>query len=77
MSLIGLPLTNNGAVANDIVRCEGNADLGPIGITGIIQVHQYDGMTMDEMRRYALYYVSNHSLALDVEILAKTLGRHG
>jgi lipopolysaccharide/colanic/teichoic acid biosynthesis glycosyltransferase len=75
MSLIGLPSDRDGDLAADLVRQEGNADLGPLGLTGLIQVNERPDSTMEERGRYALYYATNHSFALDVEILAKSFMR--
>ncbi len=73
-SLIGLPDDNNGALAATLSRRCGGADLGPIGLTGLIQANRHDGMSEEEMERYALFYARNHSMALDLEILMKAIG---
>ncbi|MGA9117920.1 MAG: glycosyltransferase [Bacteroidota bacterium] len=73
-SLVGLPFSADGAVAAALSRRCGGADLGPIGLTGLIQVNSHPGMTEEEMERYALFYAKNHSFGLDVEILMKAIG---
>ena len=73
-SLIGLPDDKDGALAASLSRRCGGADLGPIGLTGLIQSNRHDGMSEEEMERYALFYARNHSMALDLEILMKAIG---
>ncbi len=48
-------------------------ELGPEGLTGLIQINRRDDLTAEETERYALYYAKNQSLILDLEILLKTL----
>ncbi len=73
-SLIGLPADDEGRLASKLSQRCGGADLGPIGLTGLIQVNRHGGMTEEEMERYALFYAKNHSMALDIEILMKAIG---
>lgn len=73
-SLIGLPSDDHGHLASSLSQRCGGADLGPIGLTGLIQVNRHQGMTEEEMERYALFYAKNHSIALDAEILMKAMG---
>ncbi len=73
-SLIGLPADDDGRLAATLSRRCGGANLGPIGLTGLIQVNRHEGMTDEEMERYALFYAKNHSMALDVEIAMKAIG---
>jgi GT2 family glycosyltransferase len=73
-SIVGLPSTGNGEVALALSRRCGEADLGPIGLTGLIQVNAHPGMTEEEMERYALFYAKNHSFGMDVEIIMKSIG---
>lgn len=47
--------------------------LGKKGLTGLIQLNYYDGITDDEMDNYNIFYAKNQSLILDVEIILKTL----
>lgn len=47
--------------------------LGKKGLTGLIQLNYYDGISEDEMDNYNIFYAKNQSLILDVEILLKTL----
>ncbi|MBS4043470.1 MAG: sugar transferase [Chitinophagaceae bacterium] len=46
------------------------------GITGWAQVHKPMATPAENLEKleYDLYYINNHSLKLDVEILAKTIG---
>ena len=72
-SLVGLPGDGDGGFARDLSHRCGGADLGPIGLTGLIQINNRPGLTDEEVDRYALYYAKNQSLWLDVEIIAKSL----
>ena len=47
--------------------------LGKKGLTGLIQLNYYDGITDAEMDNYNIFYAKNQSLVLDVEIILKTL----
>ncbi|MBC8484781.1 MAG: glycosyltransferase [Bacteroidetes bacterium] len=47
--------------------------LGKKGLTGLIQLNYYDGISEDEMDNYNIFYAKNQSLIFDVEILLKTL----
>jgi lipopolysaccharide/colanic/teichoic acid biosynthesis glycosyltransferase len=47
--------------------------LGKKGLTGLIQLNHYDGITEDEMDNYNIFYARNQSLIFDAEILLKTL----
>lgn len=46
--------------------------LGKRGLTGLIQINYYDGMSDTEMSNYNVFYAKNQTLMLDVEILLKT-----
>lgn len=46
--------------------------IGKKGLTGIIQLNYYPGMSEEEMENFNLFYAKNQSLLLDVEILLKT-----
>lgn len=46
--------------------------IGKKGLTGLIQLNRYEGMTGDEIQNLNLFYAKNQSLLLDIEILLKT-----
>jgi O-antigen biosynthesis protein len=73
ISLVGRPI---GELAEgDGGRLPHQAELGPCGLTGLVQVHWREDLPADEIERYKLYYAKNQSLMLDVEILMKALFR--
>ncbi len=45
---------------------------GKKGLTGLIQLNNYEGMTQEEIENFNLFYAKNQSLMLDIEILLKT-----
>lgn len=47
----------------------------PPGITGWAQVNGRNALTWDEKFALDLWYVDNHSIALDIKILLKTVGQ--
>ncbi len=47
--------------------------LGKPGLTGLIQLQANRPLTLQEQEQYNLYYAKNQSVALDIEILLKTL----
>ncbi|MBM4158356.1 MAG: glycosyltransferase [Ignavibacteria bacterium] len=47
--------------------------LGKKGLTGLIQLNWYDGITENEMINFNLFYAKNQSILLDIEILLKTV----
>jgi GT2 family glycosyltransferase/lipopolysaccharide/colanic/teichoic acid biosynthesis glycosyltransferase len=53
-----------------------NADnknfIGKKGLTGLVQLNHYSGITEDEIGNLNLFYAKNQSLLLDIEILLKT-----
>ena len=49
--------------------------LGKPGLTGLIQLQKNRVLEVQEKEQYNLYYAKNQSLALDVEILLKTMLR--
>lgn len=70
LSLVGLPLGD----AERAGKHPGNADeLGPEGLTGLLQVHSREDLEPEERDRYRLYYAKNQSLMLDMQIIAKSL----
>jgi len=46
--------------------------IGKKGLTGLIQLNYYQGMSDGEMENFNLFYTRNQSLLLDIEILLKT-----
>ena len=47
--------------------------LGKPGLTGLIQLQESRSLTAQEFEQYNLYYAKNQSVALDTEILLKTM----
>lgn len=52
---------------------EGLEYLGKKGLTGLVQINFYKNLTKEETEFYNYYYAKNQSLALDVEIILKTI----
>lgn len=46
--------------------------IGKKGLTGLVQLNYYKGVTSDEILNMNLFYAKNQSLILDIEILLKT-----
>ncbi len=78
-SLVGPPGTvqlNGEAAAQGFSGSHGHAGalyLGKPGLTGLIQLQRNRTLSEQEREQYNLYYAKNQSLALDVEILLKTM----
>jgi lipopolysaccharide/colanic/teichoic acid biosynthesis glycosyltransferase len=47
--------------------------LGKKGLTGIVQISNLENLTPEEIERLNIFYARNQSLALDIEILIRTL----
>jgi len=47
--------------------------LGKRGLTGLVQINFYKNLGQDEVEYFNYYYAKNQSLALDMEILLKTV----
>ncbi|MCX7761739.1 MAG: glycosyltransferase [Candidatus Kryptonium sp.] len=47
--------------------------LGKKGLTGIVQISEVDELSPEEIERLNIFYARNQSLALDIEILIRTL----
>lgn len=47
--------------------------LGKNGLTGLVQINLHRNLSADEIEYFNFYYAKNQSLALDIEILLKTL----
>jgi O-antigen biosynthesis protein len=63
-SFVGIP---------DWFENNGREYLGKPGLTGLIQLNYYKDITDEDMMNFNIYYAKNQSLALDMEILLKTL----
>jgi len=46
--------------------------IGKKGLTGLVQLNYYKGVSSDEILNMNLFYAKNQSLILDIEILLKT-----
>ncbi len=76
MSFVGRPMSNNGGVSNGTKlssATDPTAYLGPEGLTSLVRIKMREGLEQEEIEKYELYYAKNQSLALDLEILAKSL----
>lgn len=47
--------------------------LGKNGLTGLVQINIYRNLSAEEIEYFNFYYAKNQSLALDIEILLKTI----
>ncbi|CUT02914.1 glycosyltransferase [Candidatus Chrysopegis kryptomonas] len=47
--------------------------LGKKGLTGIVQISDHENLSEEEIERLNIFYARNQSLALDIEILIRTL----
>lgn len=63
ISLVGRPLESS----------DEQGYLGKKGLTGIVQISEPENLTSDEIDRLNIFYARNQSLALDIEILVRTL----
>lgn len=68
LSLVGVP-------AGGEPGAERDGYLGQEGLTGLVQLHDNDGLTAQEREMYKLYYAKNQSLLLDLHIIARSLFR--
>jgi len=83
-SLVGPPETSHqigSGPGKDLAVRQGHIGtlyLGKPGLTGLIQLQRNRSLSDQEREQYNLYYAKNQSLALDTEILLKTmlLARH-
>jgi O-antigen biosynthesis protein len=50
-----------------------NHYLGKSGLTGLVQINYYKNLTSYEIEYFNFYYAKNQSLALDLEIVLKTI----
>jgi lipopolysaccharide/colanic/teichoic acid biosynthesis glycosyltransferase len=79
ISLIGLPLNPEDYPLTGREYVTGlvpGLDLGPKGLTGLVQLNARADSTPGEVERYVLYYAKNQSLLLDLEILLKSVLTH-
>ncbi|HEY3251567.1 MAG TPA: sugar transferase, partial [Ignavibacteria bacterium] len=51
----------------------GKQFLGKNGLTGLVQINYYKNLTNDEIEFYNYYYAKNQSMALDAEIILRTI----
>lgn len=51
----------------------GKQFLGKNGLTGLVQINYYKNPSNNELEYYNFYYAKNQSLALDIEIIVKTV----
>jgi len=51
----------------------GKQFLGKNGLTGLVQINYYKNLTEDEIEFYNYYYAKNQSIALDMEIILRTI----
>jgi O-antigen biosynthesis protein len=72
-SLVGLPDSDTSPLARRLAERYPGNHLGPIGLTGLIQINMRDDLEYEEMERYGLYYAKNQSVVLDTEIILKSL----
>lgn len=72
-SFVGLPLEHVTEHNQFRDPAKGRIYLGPIGLTGIVQINAGDMLEAEEIERLQLYYAKNQSIGLDLEILLKTL----
>jgi len=63
-SMVGIPLW---------FETKNNEYLGKKGLSGLIQVNYYNGITGEELDNYNLFYAKNQNQMLDIEILLKTI----
>jgi GT2 family glycosyltransferase/lipopolysaccharide/colanic/teichoic acid biosynthesis glycosyltransferase len=54
-------------------RSGSGLNLGKPGLTGLIQLQRSRPLAVEEQEQFNVYYAKNQSLALDIEILLKTL----
>jgi len=71
LSFVGLPIVTGGKSRLGMSELY----LGPEGLTGLVQLNAREGVEPEEIERYELYYAKNQSLALDLEIILKTILR--
>ncbi|MDH4070400.1 MAG: glycosyltransferase [Ignavibacteria bacterium] len=77
LSFVGLPIGEqnrpNGVRTPEFLNGQA-APLGPIGLTGLVQIQaDAEALDPDETEKLKLYYARNQSIALDVEILMKSI----
>ena len=77
VSLVGLPAPDGESRGGETGRAGAARDayLGPEGLTGLVQIHERQGLDPEERERYKLYYAKNQSLLLDMQIMLRSLFR--
>jgi O-antigen biosynthesis protein len=74
ISLVGRPLNDPDPVfRNNGIAKGAQSYLGPHGLTGLVQLNADHNLSAEDIDRFKVYYAKNHSLALDFEILVKSL----
>jgi len=72
LSLVGVPA---GGEQSPDHGAERDGYLGREGLTGLVQIHDDEGLTPQEREMYKLYYAKNQSLLLDLHIIVRSLFR--
>lgn len=72
-SLVGPPIAPPLAESPTKDRTGPELYLGKPGLTGLVQLQGDRALSKEEWEQYNLYYAKNQSIALDLEILLKTL----
>lgn len=73
ISLVGLPFPAQSAAVSGVENRPPESYLGPVGITGLVQISKRDDLEPEEIERYKIYYAKNQSLLLDIEIIVKSI----
>jgi len=71
--MVGPPDAGGGQGLQRHDKAEPELYLGKPGLTGLVQLQGDRGLSKEELEQYNLYYAKNQSIALDLEILLKTL----
>jgi O-antigen biosynthesis protein len=71
MSFVGLPANDPDAPAPG----DGPGPLGPVGVTGLVQINEPKGLDDEGRQRCKLFYAKNQSLLLDLQILMRSRTR--
>ncbi len=64
LSLVGSELFESGVAKGSALKP---------GLTGFVQIHHQDSLTVDEKVEYEIYYLRHQSLMLDIQILLRAL----
>ncbi len=69
-SLVGPPIDNtvsNGPIDNIDIYIQ------KPGLTGLYQINRHEGISLEEIENYKIYYAKNYSVLLDIEIILKSI----